>query len=401
MTKRTTPVRALALVAGVVATTLLVGACESNSPSSTPAPSAGTSATASPHTGHTMAPAAEQVPLRAGERFTDLKIPQPYTPSAPNGGTDEYRCLVVDPHLTKPAYLTGTQFRPQNTPIVHHAIVFAVPPESAAVARAKDAATPGEGWTCFGNDALGGNHPSAWVDTWTPGATETVLQQDVGFPLKPGSLLILQVHYNLLATDGKPAGSDQSSVRLRLTDGTSATKPLLTVPLQAPIELPCATGESGPLCNRTTAVADVGKRFGSEIGASEARLLAECGYAKPVPGNTQHCDIPIPQPIKVYAALGHMHLLGRSIKVEVNPGTAKAQTLLDVPAFNFDNQRYQVLPKPMDLKPGDKVRVTCTHDAGLRRQLPALSKLPPRYVVWGDGTSDEMCLGLLIASAGR
>ena len=35
---------------------------------------------------------------------------------------------------------------------------------------------------------------------------------------------------------------------------------------------------------------------------------------------------------------GHMHLLGKSIKVEVNPGTPKAQTVLDVPAYNFDDQ---------------------------------------------------------------
>ena len=36
----------------------------------------------------------------------------------------------------------------------------------------------------------------------------------------------------------------------------------------------------------------------------------------------------------------------------------------------------------------------------LRPLLPALSKLPPRYVVWGDGSSDQMCLGLLIATFG-
>jgi hypothetical protein len=30
--------------------------------------------------------------------------------------------------------------------------------------------------------------------------------------------------------------------------------------------------------------------------------------------------------------------------------------------------------------------------------LPQLSGLPPRYVVWGDGSSDEMCLGLLTAT---
>ena len=35
---------------------------------------------------------------------------------------------------------------------------------------------------------------------------------------------------------------------------------------------------------------------------------------------------------------------------------------------------------------------------GAAQLLPQLSKLPPRYVVWGDGTSDEMCLGLLTAT---
>jgi hypothetical protein len=44
------------------------------------------------------------------------------------------------------------------------------------------------------------------------------------------------------------------------------------------------------------------------------------------------------------------------------------------------------------------IRVTCTHDAGLRKLVPQLQPLPPRYVVWGDGTSDEMCLGLIIGT---
>jgi hypothetical protein len=397
MTQRTSPLRVLALAAGAAAT-MMVASCASTS--------AGTTATATAgggtaHIGHTTSSVAPEVPLRAGERFVNLTTPHPYTPSAPNGGTDEYRCLIVDPHLTKPAFLTGTQFQPQNAPIVHHAIVFAIPPEQAAAARAKDAATSGQGWTCFGNNPLEGSQQSAWVDTWTPNGKETLLQQDVGFPLKPGSLLILQVHYNLLATNGHAGGSDQSSVRLRLTDGTAAMKPLVTVPLQAPIELPCAGGESGPLCNRSAAVADVTHRFGAGVGGTEAKLLQECGNGTPVPGNTQHCDIPVPQPVTVYAALGHMHLLGRSIKIEVNPGTAKARTLLDVPSFNFDDQKLQPLPTPVNLTPKDTVRVTCTHDASLRRQLPQLSKLPPRYVVWGDGTSDEMCLGLLTVSPTR
>ena len=53
------------------------------------------------------------------------------------------------------------------------------------------------------------------------------------------------------------------------------------------------------------------------------------------------------------------------------------------------------MPAPVDVNPGDTVRVTCTHPAS---KLPQLSHLPPRYVVWGDGTTDEMCLGLLTAT---
>ena len=93
-----------------------------------------------------------------------------------------------------------------------------------------------------------------------------------------------------------------------------------------------------------------------------------------------------------------MHLLGRSITVELNPGTPKAQMLLDVPAYNFDNQGARPLAKPVRVKPGDTYRVTCTHDAVLRSQLPELRPLEPRYVVWGSGTSDEMCLAIVIWS---
>jgi hypothetical protein len=90
-----------------------------------------------------------------------------------------------------------------------------------------------------------------------------------------------------------------------------------------------------------------------------------------------------------------MHLLGRSIKVELNPGTDKAKVLLDVPVYNFDDQGARALAEPVKISRNDTLRVTCTHDAGLRKMLPALKDVAPRYVVWGEGTSDEMCLGIV------
>ena len=59
---------------------------------------------------------------------------------------------------------------------------------AAGTAHHADAGTPGEGWTCFGDGSVDDSHPSSWVGTWTPNATETLLQQDVGFRLAAGAL---------------------------------------------------------------------------------------------------------------------------------------------------------------------------------------------------------------------
>jgi hypothetical protein len=336
-------------------------------------------------------------PLRDGERFVNLSMPRPYTPAAPAGGTDEYRCFLVDPELTAPAFLTGSQFLPQNADIVHHAIFFRIGPADAATARAADARTDGEGWTCFGNAGIGDD--AGWVASWAPGANETLLAANLGYAMPAGSLLVMQVHYNLLANEGKPSGADQSGIRLRLTDGAGGIEPLETVLLPAPVELPCTAAESGPLCDRQRAVADVARRFGGTAQATVTGLNQHCNEGRaPVAAVTQHCDYPVTRPARLHALGGHMHLLGRSIKVELNPGTPRARTLLDVPAYNFDDQSIRPLATPVDVKPGDTYRVSCTHDAGLRQRLPQLRVLPPRYVVWGEGTSDEMCLGLVVAS---
>ncbi|ETK37426.1 monooxygenase, partial [Microbispora sp. ATCC PTA-5024] len=337
--------------------------------------------------------------LRPGERFVTLTLPQPYRPAAPSGGTDEYRCFLLDPRLTAPAFLTGSQFLPQNTAIVHHAIVFRVGPQEAKAARSLDASTPGEGWTCFGD---AGVENGAWVGHWAPGANETLLRQKAGYAMPAGSRMILQIHYNLLATDGRPGGTDRSGIRLRLAEGADDLIPLETGRLVAPIELPCTPQESGPLCDRAAAVRDVAHRFGEQARGMVDGLTQMCGKgAPPVPGPTQHCDVRPERGGTVYAVAGHMHLLGRSIRIELDPGTPKARTLLDIPSYDFDDQAIHPLATPVAVKPGDTLRVTCTYDAGLRRLLPALRGLPPRYVVWGEGTSDEMCLGLLVWSLPR
>ncbi len=91
----------------------------------------------------------------------------------------------------------------------------------------------------------------------------------------------------------------------------------------------------------------------------------------------------------------HMHLTGRGMQVVLNPGKPDAQTLLNVTNYNFDYQKTYTLAHPIVTQPGDTIGVTCTYDPTLAEELPQLRKLPPHFTVWGDGSSDEMCLAIV------
>lgn len=124
-------------------------------------------------------------------------------------------------------------------------------------------------------------------------------------------------------------------------------------------------------------------------------LHSICGQdpANPVASNTSSCTRAIKQSELVFAVAGHMHLLGKSI-VDVNAGTPQEQRILDVPQYDFDQQGAVPLATPVQLNPGDQVTVTCTWDPTLQGEEPGDPH--QRYVVWGEGAADEMCLGVMI-----
>ena len=338
----------------------------------------------------------EDVALRKGERFLSLELPAPYTPKAPTGtGTDDYRCFLLDPGFATDQLVSGVQIAPDNAAMVHHVIVSKVEPDQVADAKALDAKDAGEGWTCFGGAGLagtrGGNLDDAdWVGAWAPGGGERVMASDIGIPLAKGTQLVVQMHYNLLAGDG----TDRSTVRLRLSEAKGSDRQALrTMLLPAPVELPCRDNRAAGLCNRTLAVADLKKRF-DENPATADLLHLLCGPVEP--GPVQSCTRAIHEKGTIRAVAGHMHLLGRAITVDVNKGTPQARRVLDIPTWDFDDQSSIPLEKPLKVGPGDSITVTCTHDQGLRDLLPAFEGTKDRYVAWGEGTTDEMCLGIVL-----
>ena len=404
MTQRTTPLRTLSRAAGSVATTIgvvLVAACGS-SPAGT-AGGGGTSADATAHAGpHTSSPIAAAQPLRAGERFLNLTVSKPYTPSPPNGGTDDYRCLVVDPHLTTPAFLTGTQFQPQNVPIVHHAIVFAVPPEQAATARAKDAATAGPGLDLLRRHRPGERAAAAGVGRhldprWhrNPPAAGRRIPPGARQPAGPSGALQPARHrrpprrnrpvQRPVATDrrhrshqaaghGAVAGADRTALRRRRV--RPAVRPRRSHRGRHPALRRRSRGHGGATGERTAATAP-------RCPATPSTAIYR--YRNPS-RSTRRSDT--------------CTCSDARSRWNSTPAPPKPKPCSTSPRSTSTTRSSSRYPRPVDLNPGDTLRVTCTHDATLRQQLPALSKLPPRYVVWGDGSSDEMCLGLLTATFG-
>jgi len=389
---RVAAVAAAAVVAVLAVVLAIVAAGNSASPSAVPVgPTTAPTLDTQPQA-HSVA-RVKPKPLRAGESRMSLRMESAYHPAAPNGvGTDDYRCFVLDPHLTQDRFLTGTFVKPDNPDVVHHVILFRVDPDQVAAVKQLDAKDPGEGWTCFGDSGLPNSNDlndAPWLGAWAPGGQESVDAKGYGVPLPAGSRIIMQVHYNLLA-GSEP---DRSSALLRLASPAAHLTPISTMLLPAPVELPCRPGHTDSLlCDRTTSVADVVQRFGP-VGQTANWLNVLCGEQRDTEITT--CTRTIQEPTTIRAVAGHMHLLGRSIKIQVNPGRPNARTVLDIPTWDFDNQGARPV-KPVHLAAGDTVRVTCRHDQRLRDLLPALKGQPDKYVLWGEGTTDEMCLGILL-----
>jgi hypothetical protein len=340
---------------------------------------------------------------KSSTKFYVAKMLKAHTPTAPNNGTDDYRCFLLDPKVTEDSIVKSVEFIPQNKSYVHHAIMFRVTNADLPEAIASD--NKGQGWPCFGGSGLGsmlGSFlTSPWISSWAPGRGKDVSPKGYGIPFKKGERLVLQVHYNLLAEQSGKLQTDQSRIRLEAIPAKGATVKQLKVELfAAPVELSCPAGVTGPLCERRNSLIDLAARTStaSAFEAAGINFLCSGSPFNPKPSLVSRCDTVVNKDYNVIAAAPHMHLLGTSLKLILNPGTATEQILLNRATYNFDDQSATVLKKPIAVKKGDVIRVECTFDPTLRQKLPVLKSLAPRYVTWGEGSSDEMCLGVIAAN---
>jgi hypothetical protein len=151
------------------------------------------------------------------------------------------------------------------------------------------------------------------------------------------------------------------------------------------------------MCSRSAELASVGQRFGAQQELMVDGLEERCGRSvtDPPAGDTTSCTWPIRGKGNIVELTPHIHLLGVGMTFVLNPGTPTQRTLLDVKDYDFHFQRGYDLAKPVAVGPGDTIGITCTYDPTREQELPILRRIPPHFVTWGDGSTDEMCLGLV------
>ncbi len=315
-----------------------------------------------------------------------LQLEAPYAPAA--DVKDDYRCFALKLAIDKPMFVTAYEFIPDATEMAHHAIFYVADAAAEGEIARRDKADGRPGWTCYGDDGLSGRSDS--FGGWAPGGAAVHFPAGTGYRILPGQHLVLQMHYNLSAVRQR----DQSRVVLQLADGDSGLDELMLLAMTAPVEIPCPPGVEGPECERGAALERLSELYGRGSRRVPDAVLRSCRQSlDDYADNTGvraigSCDYPVRWDLTLFGALGHMHELGTRYRLELLRGDESA-FLLDIPRWDFHWQDHYQFVTPLELAPGDALRMTCEWDNRLSKA--------PRYVVWGEGTSDEMCFGMLLA----
>lgn len=354
----------------------------------------------------------------------DMVIPLP-EPYAPTIEPDDYRCQLIPWPAEETRYVTGLRVKPDKRAIVHHVIVFVAGPEQAERYRAFDEAEPGPGYTCYGGPtasgadsglgsvdraellaALGragitlaelqsgdlspeqvaallaevgadGAGSFTSIGSWVPGAIEAPFPAGTGIRVEPGSLIVAQFHYNTLSAE--PV-ADQSVIEIATATEVEREATMLPILdlgwvsnglLGDPMTIPAGEAE---VKHETTL------EYDSFLLTSARRTLGLADDAPPVAHMTGH----------------HMHELGTRQRTDIIHSDGTQSCVLENPEWDFGWQGRYTLEESITIRPGDSIRMGCTWDNSASNQPIIDGEVrEPIDVRWGEGTTDEMCLGSL------
>ena len=295
-----------------------------------------------------------------------LTMPQPYTPTL---RPDDHRCFILDWPLDELAYVTAADVIPDQVPEIHHVIINIVEPEDVAPYLEAPGQDGQPGWPCLLSGGLPGSPIPRQIGGWVPGAAAGTMPEGTGLGVRPGSLLLVQFHYNTLVAEPTP---DQSTIRIATTPEVErpASGFLITKPgWLAPGGMPIPAGDPDVRHSWETQTEFLSLLFGAPAG-----IVAGDSWA-------------------MHTGFLHMHNLAKTGRLTLIRPNGTEQVIIDIRDWDFNWQSTYRLEREVLVNPGDKVRLECSWDNSASNQVIVDGvQQAPRYVEWGDGTGDEMCL---------
>jgi hypothetical protein len=88
-----------------------------------------------------------------------------------------------------------------------------------------------------------------------------------------------------------------------------------------------------------------------------------------------------------------MHLLGRTIGMELTLPNGKKQPLIQINDWDFNWQDTYFYQTPMRIPKGSKITLRATYDNS--ENNPRNPNSPTKKVTFGEATTDEMCVGFI------
>jgi hypothetical protein len=286
-----------------------------------------------------------------------LTVPEEITVGA--AGRDFFRCVVLPTNLSEDKYVTAIEMRPGNPRVLHHTLNFIdltgkgreLQQKEKERVKQPDEQDGGPGYTV----SMGvGFLPQGGLAGWAPGQMARVLPEGTGYLLPKGADVVVQCHYHRTGRVEK----DKTSIGLYF-----AKKP-------------------------------VTHRFQSMV--IQGRFLF---VPADDPKFAVHGGIVVLEDCTLHSVMPHMHMLGKSVKVTVEPPDGKPFTLIAINDWEYNWQETYFLKEPLALKAGTKLRVEAIYDNTAKN--PNNPFHPPRAVIFGEQTDNEMCFVFLGATSDR
>ena len=334
----------------------------------------------------------------SAELLTPIRRDIVSNPAAPYVGSldqkDDYRCQVYevpDPEGDG-TWVTGLAFEPDQTSIVHHAIISRAPASALGEIERLSAEDDQPGYECFVGQGLT-TEGVFGIAGWAPGQQPTIHPEGVGIYFEPGDVIVNQIHYHY----DHETPADNSTIVLQTATEDEVAAGMIRITGSAyttPAEMPCTPDEiatGAPLCDRNAVLEELAGLYGPTAAFLPDAMIRMCGgslsdYDQLV-GTVAHssCDLPARNTGTIFSVLGHMHEFGMSYRMALHPDTPEERILLDIPTWSFEWQLAYEPVEDIRIERGDLVRFECWWD----RSFVHLEE--PRYVTWNEGTVDEMC----------